>query len=62
MGDARTYYEEWEDAQIIIQDLKEKVDIMRNALEDLSRYDETPDRMPMIEEAKEALEKVDDLG
>ena len=62
MGDARTYYEAWEDAQLVIEELKEKVRIMRNALEELSSYDETPDRLPMIEDAKEALDKVDDLG
>lgn len=62
MGDARTYYEAWEDAEVVIQEMKEKIRIMRNALQELASYDETPDRRPMIEDAKEALDKVEDLG
>jgi len=62
MGDARTYYEAWEDSQIEIEDLKEKVRILMDCLKDLSFYDETPDRLPMIEQAKETLDKVDDLA
>lgn len=56
------YWEEYQDAELFIEDLKEKIRILRAALEDLSNYDETPDRIPMIEEAKEALDKADDLG
>lgn len=59
MGDARTYYEELQDAEIAIEVLKEKLRILEDCLGDLIWYDETPDRLPMIEDAREALKKAD---
>lgn len=56
------YWEEYQDAEIACEVLREKLRILQVCLEELIGFDETPDRLPMIEEAKEALRKADAVG